>query len=115
MVLRFTARVTSAIVAVIAFRRISLVPTAALSMDARNQWNIQFDNRNLRVLPVDTIRDPSSRTVKNAIFSFVNPTPVEKPQVVAWSPSALALLGLDPNNTRFRHFDHSKRHRKLIF
>jgi len=37
------------------------------------------------------VRDP----VENAVFSLVNPKPVEKPKLVAWSSSAMALLDVD--------------------
>lgn len=58
---------------------------------------LQFDNRNIRNLPVDDSMSQKSRQVPNAIFSLVEPTPVEKPVLVAASANVLSgLLGLDP-------------------
>ena len=56
--------------------------------------SLTFDNRSLRELPVDT--GPNVvRTVRGAAFARVSPTPLDEPSLVALSPSALALLGLD--------------------
>ncbi|CAJ0927953.1 unnamed protein product [Ranitomeya imitator] len=60
---------------------------------------LRFDNRALRSLPVepgdgqdeDAVR---SRQVPGVCFSPVRPSPVQEPRVVALSPPALALLGL---------------------
>lgn len=67
----------------------------AAASGARSLSSLRFDNRALRVLPVDadatnSVRDP----VADACFSRVKPTPVDKPRMVAASESALALLGL---------------------
>ena len=43
--------------------------------------NLQFDNRNIRILPVDNSYDKSSRETPNKIFSLVNPTAVSNPKV----------------------------------
>eukprot|EP01039_Chlorochromonas_danica_P008462 gene8462-9328_t len=61
---------------------------------------LHFDNRNLRNLAVDPNCQNSCRTVSNAFFSRVRPTPLDSPKVVAVSPSALALLGVDANQVR---------------
>lgn len=55
---------------------------------------IQFDNRNLRQLPVDPIIENYCRKVPNAIFSRVRPAPVANPQLIAYSTNALDLLGV---------------------
>ncbi|KAM4037787.1 protein adenylyltransferase SelO, mitochondrial [Anomaloglossus baeobatrachus] len=60
---------------------------------------LRFDNRALRCLPVEpgdgTDEDAArSRQVPGACFSPVRPSPVQEPRVVALSPPALALLGL---------------------
>ncbi|XP_072097480.1 selenoprotein O1 isoform X2 [Mobula birostris] len=56
--------------------------------------NLRFDNLALRSLPVDSSDEPGSRQVPGACFSLVRPAPVEAPRLVAYSASALALLGL---------------------
>lgn len=56
--------------------------------------NLSFDNRNLELLPFDGSLIPKSRQVEGAIFSLVDPTPVENPVLIAKSRSALELLGL---------------------
>eukprot|EP01031_Cornospumella_fuschlensis_P034340 gene34340-41568_t len=71
----------------------SLTTMSSVSL-ANLQWHINFDNRNLRSLPVDDIKENYVRQVPNAIFSFVNPTPVKEPKTVAYSASALELLGV---------------------
>jgi len=55
---------------------------------------VQFDNRNLRELPVDPMTGNSIRTVKDSVFSRVAPTPVQGPTLVSVSPEALSLLGV---------------------
>eukprot|EP00993_Chasmostoma_nieuportense_P005495 NODE_611_length_2024_cov_47.326832_g568_i0.p1 GENE.NODE_611_length_2024_cov_47.326832_g568_i0~~NODE_611_length_2024_cov_47.326832_g568_i0.p1 ORF type:complete len:609 (+),score=164.63 NODE_611_length_2024_cov_47.326832_g568_i0:3-1829(+) len=55
---------------------------------------LHFDNRSLAALPLDHIAKNFVRTVPNACFSRVSPTPVENPSVVGVSMSALALLDL---------------------
>ena len=58
---------------------------------------LQFDNRNVRNLPVEENLSKKSRQVPNAIFSLAEPTPVVKPVLVAASTNVLAgLLGLEP-------------------
>lgn len=56
---------------------------------------LHFDNRFTDELPSDPIVENYRRAVKNACFSFVEPTAVEKPQLVACSEDMLHELGLD--------------------
>ena len=58
---------------------------------------LQFDNRNLRNLPLDPkpFSLDDSRSVPNAIWAKVNLQPTENPRLVAYSEDALALLGID--------------------
>ena len=56
--------------------------------------SLLFDNRNLRILPVDNGPRLISRPVKNSVFSFTDLQPVTKPSLVSVSPSALQLLGI---------------------
>lgn len=60
--------------------------------------SLQFDNRNLRSLPIDPITKLYVRKVPRAIFSRVNPTPIVAPKLVAASEDALKLLGVDLNS-----------------
>lgn len=55
---------------------------------------LSFDNRTLRELPVDEEKTNYVRTVRNACFSRVSPTPVDNPCVVSLSLPALSLLGV---------------------
>jgi uncharacterized protein YdiU (UPF0061 family) len=56
-----------------------------------------FDNRFIETLPSDPVRENRRRTVKNACFSFVEPTPVKQPQLVACSSEMLRQLDLHEN------------------
>lgn len=55
---------------------------------------LTFDNRSLRELPLDPVKENYRRKVSNAVFSRVSPTPVTNPEVVAVSQPALNLLDL---------------------
>ncbi|KAG5267316.1 hypothetical protein AALO_G00220390 [Alosa alosa] len=55
---------------------------------------LAFNNVVLRTLPVDSSREPGSRTVKGACFSRVTPQSLDNPKFVAVSEPALSLLGL---------------------
>lgn len=55
---------------------------------------IEFDNSFLRDLPGDAEAGPRVREVF-AAWSRVDPTPVAAPRLLAWSPEAAALVGLD--------------------
>ncbi|RYG68880.1 hypothetical protein EON64_04165, partial [archaeon] len=81
----------------ILFQQVVSLSTMSSSHQPTVQWNLHFDNRNLRSLPVDPIKENYVRQVPNAIFSFVNPTPVKDPKTVAYSAAALELLGLSPS------------------
>lgn len=56
---------------------------------------LRFDNLALRSLPVDPSEDGAPRAVPGACFARVRPTPLRNPRLVAASPPALALLGLE--------------------
>ena len=53
-----------------------------------------FDNLALRALPLDSEEGSRIREVRHACYSRVNPTPVERPRLVAASAPALLLLDL---------------------
>ena len=61
--------------------------------------NLKFDNKALEALPVDTLKSNQSRNVPGACFSLVEPTPVESPQLVAYSKEALELIGVCYDDT----------------
>ncbi|MGB0386916.1 MAG: protein adenylyltransferase SelO [Ardenticatenaceae bacterium] len=55
---------------------------------------IRFDNRFVEGLPGDPNRSKWPRQVHGACYSRVQPTPVEKPEVVAWSREVAERLDL---------------------
>uniref|UniRef100_A0A8C6ZJW3 Selenoprotein O n=1 Tax=Nothoprocta perdicaria TaxID=30464 RepID=A0A8C6ZJW3_NOTPE len=57
--------------------------------------SLRFDNLALRSLPVDPSEEPAPRPVPGACFCRARPSPLLNPRLVAWSPPALALLGLE--------------------
>jgi uncharacterized protein YdiU (UPF0061 family) len=61
---------------------------------------LNFDNLVLRVLPIDTVKENYVRTVNGACFSLVKPTPVDDPEMVAFSLPALELLDLDEEQAK---------------
>ncbi|MDD5268321.1 MAG: YdiU family protein [Methylococcales bacterium] len=58
--------------------------------------DLNFDNRFIRELPADTETINNRRQVIGACYSRVSPTPVIKPQRVAYSREVAALLDLTP-------------------
>lgn len=56
---------------------------------------LQFDNTVLRVTDVDSGPPNEPRSVRNAIYAYVDPTPLREPKLVAVSHDAVELLGLD--------------------
>ncbi len=56
---------------------------------------LRFDNRFVRELPADPLRGGAVRQVHRACYSFVEPTPVRAPELLAWSPEAAALIDFD--------------------
>ncbi|CAD5110924.1 DgyrCDS283 [Dimorphilus gyrociliatus] len=65
-----------------------------------SQINLNFDNRCLRELPIDKEEHNFTRQVSGACFSRVDPTPVDNPTIVAYSKSALELIGLDEEHVQ---------------
>lgn len=58
---------------------------------------LNFDNRVLKILPIDIEKENYTRTVNNACFSLVKPSPLLNPRLVCFSESALRLIDLDSN------------------
>ena len=54
-----------------------------------------FDNRLVRELPGDPIRENYTRQVRDCVWSAVQPTRVKQPQLLAYSPEVASMLGLD--------------------
>jgi len=65
---------------------------------------LHFDNRALRVLPIDPLNENFPRKVPNACFSRVMPTPVQAPFTVAVSLPALGLIDIDLEETKRADF-----------
>ncbi|MGE0785064.1 MAG: YdiU family protein [Sandaracinaceae bacterium] len=70
------------------------------SLDARSGTDLggprlRFDNVFCRELPADPIAENRRRQVRGACFSWVEPTRVEAPTLLAHSPEVAQLLGLD--------------------
>jgi uncharacterized protein YdiU (UPF0061 family) len=58
-------------------------------------WDtVNLDDSFVRSLPADPKDLNRSRPVQNACFSFVKPTPVTNPKLLAWSDEVGAILGL---------------------
>ncbi len=55
---------------------------------------LRFDNRFLTDLPADPIEENSRRQIMSACYSYVQPTSVISPQLVAYSKEMAQLLGL---------------------
>ena len=72
---------------------------------AKNLDQLCFDNRFTRELPADPLLTNSRRQGHEACFSRVSPTPVEAPQLIAWSEELARDLELDQQallSNRFR-------------
>ncbi len=53
-----------------------------------------FDNRFVRCLPADPMTDNVPRAVRNACYTFVDPTPVRAPRLLAWANPVGEMLGI---------------------
>ena len=65
---------------------------------------LNFDNRFITELPADLERGPGARQVQNAAYSFVTPTPVTKPGLLAHSSAVAQLLGLSDTDIESSEF-----------
>lgn len=59
---------------------------------------LTFDNAFVRELPGDPQRDGMPRQVEGALYSFVDPTPVAGPALLAHSPEMAATLGFSADD-----------------
>ena len=56
--------------------------------------DLSFDDHFVRSLPADPSRVNQPRQVRDACYSWVSPTPVNTPRLLAWSDDAGNLLGI---------------------
>ena len=63
--------------------------------DVPSMQTLRFDNSFTRELPADSHIGPQRRQVHGALYSWVEPTPVSAPRLIAYSPEVAALLGID--------------------
>ena len=80
-------------------RRFSQFRQMSITLETLN-----FDNKVLRSLPIDPIEDNYVRTVNNACFSRVRPTPLSNPRLVVYSKSALKLIDIEENQIERKEF-----------
>lgn len=83
----------------LSFRKYYVTLVQTLSKMATLE-SLKFDNLALKSLPIDPVKENHVRQVPGACFSLVKPEPVENPKMVAYSPSAMALLDLDENQMK---------------
>lgn len=62
----------------------------------RDLSKVSFDNSFVRALPADESTLNVPREVLDGCYTFVNPTPVHAPKLLAWSNEVGALLGIAP-------------------
>src|SRR5690242_2792569 len=55
---------------------------------------VHFDNQFVRSLPADQATDNVPRAVRNACYTFVDPTPVRAPRLLAWADPVGEMLGI---------------------
>ncbi len=65
---------------------------------------LKFDNSFTKELPSDPETENQPRQVRNACYSFVTPTPVAKPSLVAYSKEAASLLDFSDTFCRSPEF-----------
>lgn len=70
----------------------------------QNLASLKFDNRFVRELPGDPKTENSRRQVISSCYSYVNPTPVKAPQLVAYSREVAESLGLSEQNCQSELF-----------
>ncbi len=63
--------------------------------------DLRFDNAFSRELPADPDTHLAPRQVTGAAFSWVEPTPVAAPRIVAAAEDVATMLGIDPARPDF--------------
>jgi len=66
--------------------------------------NLKFDNQFVRSLPADPILENSRRQVVASCYSFVKPTPVAAPQLIAYSKEVADMLDLSQQDCESQLF-----------
>lgn len=75
---------------------LGLLPSVTMmTRGVKSLGELHFDNRVLAHLPIDCDTQNYVRTVRNACFSRVKPTPLRDPRLVCFSESALRLLDIE--------------------
>lgn len=72
----------------------NIVENVVISATGNNINELIFNNTNLNNLPIDKNKSKISRQVSNSIFSLIDPTPVQSPDLIIKSSKALDLLHL---------------------
>ena len=67
----------------------------------RPMTDLRFDNAFVRDLPADPDTGDQPRQVAGAAFSWVKPTPVAAPRLIAVSEEVAGMLGLDASRSDF--------------
>ena len=75
---------------------------------------MNFDNRFIRELPADLQTGPGTRQVLEAAYSLVTPTPVIKPDLLAFSTDVAKLLDLEDSDVRSSGFLNAFSGNKLL-
>jgi serine/tyrosine/threonine adenylyltransferase len=65
---------------------------------------LKFDNRFIRELPADSQMGPGTRQVQSAAYSFVSPTEVVSPSLLAYSTDMAASLNLSVADVQSEEF-----------
>jgi len=87
------------IIGIVASRMATLAGTESSRMTT-----LKFDNLAIRTLPIDPQTEVYPRQVPGACFSRVAPTPVDNPQLVALSSSALKLIDVGEEEAQHSDF-----------
>lgn len=78
------------------FRQIMSAFASSAASNLRPIGDLVLKNRNIECnLPIDVDERNVCRAVPHALFARVSPTPIDSPLLLATSPSALQLLGVD--------------------
>lgn len=77
---------------------------ASTALDTVDLGDLVFDNRFTDELPADPSTEVRPRQVHHAAYSRVQPTPTEKPTLIAHSAEMAELLGFDDETVRSDEF-----------
>ncbi len=77
---------------------------ASTTLDLVDLGDLVFDNRFTDELPADSSTEVRPRQVHHAAYSRVQPTPTEKPTLIAHSREMAEVLGFDPETVQSDEF-----------